>query len=344
MKPESIPITIMAFSAALVLSLGLTPLARKIAVRFNIFDHPISSVKTHKIPVPYLGGVAICMSFALSMLLIRFFTSFPSGTLRSLRGILVGATLMCIVGLIDDVKPHGLHYRTKFVYQIGAALMVFMFGVKLQFINPSWLAGLLTVVWIVGLTNAFNLIDIMDGLASGVTIVATMAFLFIALPTEELYVNLASAALCGAAMGFFPYNISKSQRLFMGDSGSLFLGFVCSSLALGTSYGRQTEWGVFAPLMILCLPIYDTLFVFAMRILRGSSPFLGSKDHYALRMEILGWKRPMILAFSMAFTCLLCIGAFFVTRSSTQTSFLIYGSTALLLMLFTSYLIKAKIT
>jgi UDP-GlcNAc:undecaprenyl-phosphate GlcNAc-1-phosphate transferase len=180
-------------------------------------------------------------------------------------------------------------------------------------------------------------------MASGVAIVATLAFVFIALPTEELYVNLAAAALCGGALGFFPYNISKRWRIFMGDGGSLLLGFICSSLALGTSYGKDTEWGVFAPLMILCLPIYDTLLVFAKRILRGSSPFLGSKDHFALRLEMLGWRRPWILVFSIFLTMLLSFGAFLVTRVPSQTSFLIYAATFMLIALFTGFVNRAKI-
>jgi len=344
MQLDNLATAVLSFSSALILSLLLTPFVRSLAVRFNIYDHPTSAVKTHKTPVPYLGGVAIYIGFAVAMIFIRFFSSFPSGTLRSLRGILAGSTVMCLVGLIDDIKPDGLHYRTKFFFQIAAALMVIFFGVRIRFVNPPWLACALTVVWVVGLTNAFNLIDIMDGLASGVAIVATMAFFFIALPKEELYVNIASAALCGAALGFFPFNLSKPLRIFMGDGGSLFLGFVCSALAMGTSYGRQTEWGVFAPLMILCLPIFDTLFVFSMRILRGSSPFLGSKDHFALRMEILGWTRPLILIFSLGFTALLCLGAFGVTRVSTDGGLVIYGVTIVILLVFTSYLLKAKVT
>lgn len=344
MKPDGFATILVAFSSALTISLLMTPLVRALALKMKILDHPSTAVKTHKQPVPYLGGLAIFIAFIVSMVLIRLCTSFPSGTLHSLRGILAGGAIMCIVGLLDDMLPHGLHYRTKFVVQIVAALLVILFGIRIRFVNPPWLAYLLTVVWIVGVTNAFNLIDIMDGLASGVAIVATMAFVFIGLPTEELYVNIASAALCGASLGFFPYNLSKRFRIFMGDGGSLFLGFICSSLALGTSYGRQTEWGVFAPLMILCLPIFDTLFVFAMRILRGSSPFLGSKDHYALRMEMLGWKRTSILISSMGFTALLCWGAFAVTRASTSGSFAIYGATLLILLIFLSYLLRAKIS
>lgn len=344
MLPEKFSTEFFGFACALAISLVATPLARWFAVKNQIMDHPNTAVKTHTAPVPYLGGVAIWVGFATSMLTIRLLTSFPSGTLRSLRGILAGGTVMFLLGMIDDLAPKGLHYRVKFFFQIAAAALVIMFGIRIKFINPPWVAIIMTIIWIVGITNAFNLIDIMDGLASGVAIVSTLAFLFIALPTEELYVNLASACLCGGALGFFPYNLSKRQRIFMGDGGSLFLGFVCSALALGTSYGKKTEYGVFAPLMILCLPIFDTAFVFATRILRGNSPFLGSKDHFALRLERLGWRRPIILTFSICFSALLCFGAFLVTRVSSDQQVVIYGATLIMLVLFTSYILRAKIT
>lgn len=336
-------ITLITFLTALALSLILTPAARSAAVVLNIFDHPTTSVKTHREPVPYLGGVAIFLAFALALIWIRVLTSFPSGTLRSLRGILAGSTVMFLMGLVDDIKHHGLHYRTKFFFQIAAACMVMFFGIRIKFITPSWLGYAMTIIWIVGITNAFNLIDIMDGLASGLATVATLAFIFITLPTEEIYVNIASAALCGAVLGFFPYNVSKKWRLFMGDCGSLLLGFICSSLALGTSYGKQTEWGVFAPLLILCLPIFDTILVFTMRIRKGVSPFLGSKDHFGLRLELLGWPRKSILIFSIAFATLLCTGAYVITRSSSEVGFVVYATTAILLAAFTAYIVKAKV-
>ncbi len=343
LAPDHTATTFFTFFTSLFISLICTPLARIIAIKFDILDHPSSSIKTHTHPVPYLGGTAIFFGFVSAMFILRFVTSFPSGTLRSLRGILSGAAIVFVLGLIDDLKPHGLHYRTKFFFQILAACTVTFFGIRIKFINPAWLAYTMTIIWIVGITNAFNLIDIMDGLASGIAGVATFAFVFIALPTEELFVNLAAAALGGAALGFLPFNISKRWRIFMGDGGSLLRGFVCSALALGTSYGKNTEIGVFAPLMILCLPIYDTLFVFAMRILRGSSPFLGSKDHFALRLELLGWPRPWIIVFAASFSMVLCFGAFLVTRIPAFEALIIYAATAVLLAFFTHVLLKVKI-
>lgn len=343
MTKESITLYLLTFVSALVISLILTPAARAAALVLDIHDHPHSDVKTHKEPVPYLGGVAIFLAFTLSLLWIRVLTSFPTGTLHSLRGILTGGFFVFLLGLADDIKQKGLHYRTKFSFQILAASLVMLFGIQIKFIQPSWFAILLSLLWIVGITNACNIIDIMDGLASGVIFLASLAFLFIAIPTEAIYVNFAAAALGGATLGFLPFNVSRKMRIFMGDSGSLFIGFVAGSLALGTSYTGPTDWTVLTPLLILAVPIYDTTLVFWLRIKRGMSPFLGSKDHFPLRLEKLGWSRRSILIFTLCSAVFLSGGAYGVTKSSTPTAISFYCLVLILLGIFTSYILKAKV-
>lgn len=334
---------LFAFFSALIMSVILTPAARAAAIVLDIMDNPSTKVKTHKEPVPYLGGVAIFIAFSFSLLWIRVLTSFPTGTLTALRGILIGGAFIFAVGLVDDIRHHGLHYRTKFFFQISAALVVMAFGIRMRFIEPFWIAMGLSVIWIVGVTNAFNLTDIMDGLASGITTIASLAFLFISLPTEEVYVNFAAAALAGAVLGFMPYNLSKKSRIFMGDCGSLFLGFVASCLAIGTSYGGQTEFSVFSPILILALPIYDTILVFYIRIRKGISPFLGSKDHYPLRLEALGWSRKKILIFSTTTTAFMGLASFLATRSSIWVAATTYVVIIAFFIGFTAYVLKADV-
>jgi len=331
------------FIAALVMSLILTPAARAAALVLKIIDHPHTDVKTHTEPVPYLGGVSIFLAFTFSLLWIRVLTSFPTGTLRSLRGVILGGLFIFALGLVDDIKHRGLHYRHKFIFQLAAGMMIMMFGIQIKFINPNWLAWVITMAWIVGITNALNLVDIMDGLAAGVAFVAALAFLFISLPTEEIYVNFSAAALAGATLGFLPFNLSRKMRIFMGDSGSLFLGFILGTLALGTSYGDTTELGVFAPLMILALPIYDTLLVFILRIQKGISPFLGSKDHFPLRLEIRGWSRPQIISFALGTAFLFSAGAFMITRSNTTTALLIYSIWIIYLISLSFYITRVRV-
>lgn len=334
---------LFTFLAAFVLSLIFTPAARAAAILLNVFDHPSSSVKTHKEPVPYLGGVAIFLAFSLALLWLRILTAFPSGTLRSLRGILVGGAFIVGLGLVDDIRTDGLHYRVKFLFQITAACMIILFGIHVKFIKPTWVGLILSVIWVVGITNAFNLIDIMDGLASAVAVVSSLAFLFISLPTEEIYVNFAAAALAGAALGFLPYNVSKNFRVFMGDSGSLFLGFTTSSLALGTVYSETSELALLAPLLVLAVPIFDTVFVFILRIRRGMSPFMGSKDHFPLRLEILGWSRRAILNIVICLSLAFSLAAYIITRAPVGLAVFVFLLCAVSLYLFTRYLLKAKV-
>lgn len=334
---------LFTFVSALILSLILTPAARSAALIFDIIDHPSSKVKTHKEPVPYLGGVAIYLAFAFSLLWIRVLTSFPTGTLRATRGIFLGGSLVFIVGLVDDIRHGGLDYRMKFLIQILAALVVMSFGIRIRFIQPAWLAYGLTLVWIVGITNAFNIIDIMDGLSSGIGAIAALFFLFISLPTEDIYVNFAAAALAGGAFGFIPYNLSRHWRIFMGDSGSLLIGFISGALALGTSYSGTSKLAVLSPLLILAVPIFDTLLVMTLRITRGMSPFLGSKDHFPLRMERLGWNRSAILFFCWAMGGLFGAGAAVASRMPDQQVMVVFILYFIFLTGFVLYLLKAKV-
>jgi UDP-GlcNAc:undecaprenyl-phosphate GlcNAc-1-phosphate transferase len=299
--------------AALLVSLILTPLMRQVAIRLNIMDHPDQNLKTHENDIPYLGGIAILAGFIGALVLIRFFTHFPTGTLKSIRGIFFGTYLLALIGLVDDTKRGGLHFKTKFVLQMLAALVLIHFDVRIKFANPPWVSDVLTIFWVIGITNALNLCDIMDGLAGGITVIASLAFLFISLPTEEIYVNFASAALAGACLGFLPFNLSKKRRIFMGDTGSLSLGFVLAALAMGTSYTKINNIGLFSPLLILVLPIYDTVLVTFCRLKKGQSPFLGSKDHFPLRLKKMGLGLKQILLVCYTLCVAGSIGAYLMT-------------------------------
>lgn len=300
---------------ALVLSAVLTPLVRRIALRRHFIDAPVTAVKTHKVPTPSTGGLAIAGAFFITLSVVRYFTHFPTGTLTSIRGILIGAAIMVILGFVDDVKkPVGVSVGTKFVFQFLAAGMLVLYGIQMRFISPDFIAIVLSLVWVVGVANAFNIIDIMDGFSSSQAAVAAMGFLLISLPSEELYVNFAAAALLGSALGFIPYNLSKKRKIFMGDSGSLFLGFVLAALAMGSRYDKASPLGVYAPLFILAIPIYDTFFVAIIRMSRRMSPFMGSKDHYALRLEKIGFTRHQIVGLSAAAAGVLSFCALLVTK------------------------------
>jgi len=290
---------IACFAVAATISFFLTPLVRMVSIRFGFLDHPHSEVKTHKIATPVFGGVAIYAGFVGAVLFMRLTTNFPTGTLYNLRALLIGATLVFALGLIDDLKrPQGLDYKPKFVVQFLATAILILFGLRVRFISPSWVAAIITAIWVVGVTNSFNIIDIMDGLATSQAAIAALGFLLVSLPSEELYVNFASAAVSGAALGFLPWNLSKRHKIFMGDCGSLTLGFLLAGLSLGARYSDVNNVGVFAPLLILFVPVFDTFFVSILRLNQGRSPFLGSRDHFALRLERLGFLRGHVVLMS----------------------------------------------
>jgi UDP-GlcNAc:undecaprenyl-phosphate GlcNAc-1-phosphate transferase len=335
---------LLAVAAAFGFSFVLTPLVRSLSLRWGWVDAPSSAVKTHKVTTPSMGGIAIFVSYVVTLLLLRCFTQFPTGTLRSLRGLMVGVGLVFLMGVVDDVKkPDGLHFMPKFVVQALAAACLLHFDIRIHFIKPDYFAMGLTIFWVVGITNAFNIIDIMDGLSASQAVVASLGFLMISLPSEELYVNFASAALAGAALGFLPWNFSSSRKIFMGDCGAMTLGFLLAGVSMGTRYSHINDLGVFAPLLILLVPMYDTLFVMYLRLRKGQSPFLGSKDHFALRMEKMGYTRRQIVAYGAAAAAFLGFCAFLVTQISAGRALCIYAAVLIELLLLSNALAKVEI-
>ena len=321
-------IYLIAFLSSLILSLLLTPLARKLAIFLSIYDHPISEVKTHKKSTPYLGGLAIAASFVGGLTVIRLFTHLPTGTLRSLRGIFFGSFIIIVLGLFDDIKHKGLKFQSKFLIQTLPSVLLIIYGIQMKFIQPEWFAILVTIIWIVGVTNAMNIIDIMDGLSSGIAVIAALGFFLIGLPSEEeIFVNFASIALAGACLGFLPYNLSKKYKIFMGDTGSLFIGFILAATSLGTRYTDINSLGLFAPILILAIPIYDTFLVMYFRWKKGINPFMGSKDHFALRLEKKGLPRKKILLYTYIAGIVLSFISFIVTIVNIYSAVIVYAFT-----------------
>ena len=302
---------------ALIISYLITPIARKLAKKYDIMDRP-NALKTHREPIPYLGGLAIYLGFVLT-LVIAIITGLP---FKEISILIVGSTMIMILGLIDDVQP--LHFRTKLAVETVIACMLIFFDIRIKFITPHYIGDLLTILWIVGITNAMNIIDIMDGLSSGVAVIAALALLVINPPTEQAYVNYAAAALAGAALGFLRYNLPPA-RIFMGDTGSLVLGFVLATLSIGTSYSRHNNIALYAPLLILGIPIYDTFLVMILRFKQGKSIFRGSPDHFALRLERLGFNRRKVLMITYIVSICLSTAALMITRVSFWTAVTIYA-------------------
>jgi UDP-GlcNAc:undecaprenyl-phosphate GlcNAc-1-phosphate transferase len=334
---------ILSFFMALAISAGCTPLVRKTAIRFHVLDHPINQVKTHTEPVPYLGGLAVFSSFIITLIVLRLTTNFPTGTLRALRGIFIGGVLIVILGMLDDLHIRGIHFTIKFFIQLIGACVLLAFDIRIKFIGNPIIATIFTVLWVVGITNAFNLIDIMDGLSSSIAVIASLGFLLISIPTDMLYVNFASIAIMAASLGFIPYNLSKRYRIFLGDTGSLFIGFVLSALALGTSFTTVNRISVFAPILVLGIPIYETILLIYHRLKKGKSPFMGSKDHFALRMEKLGLSRRFILLITVCAAFILSGIAFVSTRIPDIPAIGLYVLVAILFIFVSLWLGKVEV-
>lgn len=315
---------LITFMIALVVSYFVTPLMRRIALKFRIMDKPSSSsVKTHSNPTPYLGGLAIYFSFILALFLATIFLGLQW---KHIYVVLIGGTIIMFLGLIDDISSLSVYLR--FIIQILIASVLIVFNIRIMFIYPSYIGILFTVFWVVGITNAFNIIDIMDGLAGGVAFIASLALLFIALPTEEIYVNFAAAALAGGILGFLKYNFSirpdKRALIFMGDAGSLFIGFILAALSMGTSYTKMNDIALFSPLLILGIPIYDTFFVMLLRFRQGKPIFHGSRDHLALRLEALGFNRKKVVLIIYLISILLSLVALLLTKVRIAWAIYIY--------------------
>ena len=335
---------LITFFTAYLISLILTPCFRYIAKTFNIYDRPLTAIKTHKVSTPYLGGLGIWSGWVISLILIRFITNFPTGTLNNLRSVIIGSFMLLLLGLCDDIKKGGLGFKFKFLIQIIACLIVTVgFDIRINFIENYILSVIISTFWIIGLSNAFNLIDIMDGLSCGTAAIAALFFFIIALPSEMIYVNFCAIALFAACLGFLPFNLSNSKKIFMGDTGSLSIGFILATIAMGTSYTKINPIGVFAPLLILAVPIYETIFVSIMRMLKGKNPFLGSKDHFPLRLEKMGYSRKQILIFVYILSFILGIFSYTIVKINDNISYLIFSFVIVLLIIFSIRLSKVKV-
>ena len=280
---------LIAFSVSLFASLALIVPIRHLALRYGFVDHP-GPRKVHIRPVPLLGGVAIYLAFVLSILLTIH------GPLRQqIAGILAGATLLAVVGLLDDAGL--LHHQVKlFIGMPAAAIFLLVSGIRAKFFSefvPGMLGVILdiclTILWVVGITAAFSILDHMDGLCAGIAAVAALFFALAASMNGQTMVRTLAAAVLGAALGFLRWNFNPA-RIFMGDGGAMFLGFLMAALGLKIrNDGARFPASWLVPALILAIPIFDTTLISISRSRRGLLPFTSpGKDHTAHRLSNLG--------------------------------------------------------
>lgn len=312
-------------ASALVIAIGGTPLVRYAALKLGILDNP-SARKIHSAPVPLMGGAAIYVAFIAALALWG-----ERSYVNEVVGIFVGATLVSIVGALDDSRGMGSYL--KLLFQLAAAFILILSGVQVRLFHGV-LDIALTLLWVVGITNAFNLLDNMDGLSSGVATIAAAFFTLLAAMSDQYLVGTLAAALFGACIGFLVYNWNPAQ-VFMGDTGSLFLGFLLAAVGIKLRFPANSAsitWMI--PILVLALPVFDTTLVFFSRLRRGKNPLTtAGKDHVSHRLaRRTGSQREAVLL------CYLITGgtglaSIFLTQANLQEA-VIVGLASLLLALF----------
>jgi UDP-GlcNAc:undecaprenyl-phosphate GlcNAc-1-phosphate transferase len=324
-----IPADLIAFGVALLASLGLTIPVRHFALRMGMVDQP-GPRKVHVTPIPLLGGIAIYLGFAAAILLTH-------GVMQQQTiAILSGATLLAIVGFLDDGGL--LHHQVKlFLGMPLAALFLLASGIRAQLFSqfiPGNLGlildGCLTIIWVVGITASFSILDHMDGLCAGITAIAAGFFTLSAYMNGQTIVQTLGAATLGAALGFLRWNFNPA-KIFMGDGGAMFLGFLMATLGLKIrSDGDSFPAGWLVPVLILGVPIFDTTMVSISRARRGLLPFTSpGKDHTAHRLSNLGLGHRGAVLVLYLLAVIFGTIAVFISRFSTGASYAIVGALSL---------------
>ena len=310
----------VTFVVAAALALWLTPKLREAALRFGIVDRPDGALKTHREPVAYLGGLAIYLAFLLSLTVTLAFDG------RVLAMLLAG-TILVLLGLVDDLGQLGPW--TKLAGQLVAIAVLIKAGIHIQLVFlPDWAAIPLSVLWLLATTNAFNLIDIMDGLSAGTAAVAAIALLVVADLNGLTTAATLLAALAGSCVGFLRYNFQPAT-IYMGDTGSQFLGLLLGALAMINAYTGRNPVAAVAPGLILGVALFDMLFVMYIRRRRGLPMMLGSPDHVALRLRKWRLSTRQTVVASYVVTAILGASAVAMMRSSTRGAVIVLAVVAL---------------
>lgn len=284
---------LLSFAVAFIITFASTPFVKRFAVRVGIIDKPNEARRVHKKPTPLLGGLGMFYGFIISIMIF-------SNVDKSIRGMILGALIILIVGIVDDAKQ--LSAKVKLPFQILAAVALILHDVQISiisvptFISESGVISLgfwsipLTILWVVGVTNAVNLVDGLDGLAAGVSSIACMSLFCIALLVGEQEVALITAALAGACFGFLPYNFNPA-KIFMGDTGSTFLGFILSSVSIMGLFKSYAVISIAVPFLVLGLPLFDTGFAIVRRMAAGKPIMSPDREHLHHKVLDMGFSQ-----------------------------------------------------
>jgi len=322
---------ILAIITALV-SFIITPLVKKFAIRINAIDVPKDERRVHCKPVPVMGGLAIYISFVIGVTLYNGILT------TSQLGIIIGATIIVMGGMIDDIKD--LSPKYKLLIQIMGAVCLLMSGVRISiltnpfrefypYLNIGWINIPVTIIWIVAVTNAFNLIDGLDGLAAGIAFIACVTLMIVSIINGRLEPAFLTAVLSGAILGFLPYNFNPAS-IFMGDTGSQLLGFLLAAISIEGSIKSATAFVVAVPILAFGLPIYDTLFAMIRRKSNGKPIMQADKGHLHHRLLDMGLSQKQAVIIMYFISAALGGAAILAMQISNQRAYFLLGLTSVI--------------
>ena len=313
-----------ALVSAFLICFASTPLVKMFATRVGAIDMP-DATRIHNMPKPRLGGLAIFLGFLFAVVLFGEIS-------RPVQGMLLGAVVIVISGVIDDILQ--MKWYFKIVFQVAAALIAVYHGIVVTAVsNPNIFSASdllvfgnfgipITVLWIVAMTNAVNLIDGLDGLACGVSGISSVTMLVIALLVSDMNVAVIMAALAGACIGFLPYNFNPA-KIFMGDTGALLLGFILSTASIMGLFKFYAIISFAVPFLVLGLPLFNTAFVFFLRIIKGKNPMERDRGHFHDRLIGMGLSQKQAVAVLYVISGILGLAAVVITTSGEMRALLL---------------------
>ncbi|AWZ49310.1 undecaprenyl-phosphate alpha-N-acetylglucosaminyl 1-phosphate transferase [Clostridiaceae bacterium 14S0207] len=320
---------------SMVVSLISTPIVRKLAIKANAIDIPKDERRVHKKPIPLLGGLAIYVSFIIGVI-------FQKTPLRTSEiGIILGATIILIGGVWDDVKELKPVY--KLLFQLAGTIVLIIFGINISlitnpftskelFLNVGFLSIPLTILWIIGVTNAFNLIDGLDGLSAGIGFIASATLFVISIMNNRYETAIMTAILGGALLGFIPYNFNPAS-IFMGDAGSQLIGFLLAAISIKGAIKSATAFSLAVPILAFGLPIYDTIFAMIRRKINGKPMMQGDKGHLHHRLLRMGLSQKQAVLIMYLISFILGVVSVIAMKMSSQRSYFLTTSVIVLIVL-----------
>ncbi|MEE1013513.1 MAG: MraY family glycosyltransferase [Clostridia bacterium] len=337
---------LLTLAVAFLISFAATPMVISLAHKINAIDVPKDARRVHKKPIPLIGGLAIFYGFIVSVLCFATID-------RETAGILIGSVIIVTVGVIDDMSD--MKAIVKLLCQIIAAAVVVYCGVRIEhFSNPLygwfgpeyivlnyWVSVAITMFWIVGVCNAVNLIDGMDGLAVGISSIASMSLLALTLISNNPNVAILTAAVAGAGFGFLPYNFHPA-KIFMGDTGALFLGFILACISVQGFLKISAIISFAVPILVLGLPIFDTVFAIIRRVLTGRSPMSPDRGHLHHRLYDMGFSQRQTVAILYTMTAALCLTAVVISIQGYKRGLLLILAVFLIILLSLKFMGELK--